>query len=148
MEALGPYLALFGAAFLAATLVPAQSEVMLAWLLASGGHDWLLLLTAATAGNVLGSIVNWILGRSIERFRDRKWFPVDRKSLERAEGWYARWGKWSLLLSWLPIVGDPLTLVAGLLRTPFATFVTLVFIAKAGRYSAIAWGVAATSAAA
>jgi membrane protein YqaA with SNARE-associated domain len=89
----GPYLALFGAAFLAATLVPARSEVMLAWLLASGLHDWRLLLAAATAGNVLGSIVNWLLGRSIERFRDRKWLPVRRKALERAEKWYARWGK-------------------------------------------------------
>lgn len=145
VDSLGPLAALFGAAFLAATLVPAQSELLLAYLLSTGEQDWLLLLAVATAGNVLGSIVNWFLGRSVERFRDRRWFPVNPKALDRAERGYARWGKWSLLLSWVPIIGDPLTLVAGLLRTPFLTFVTLVLIAKGGRYLAIAWGIAATA---
>lgn len=145
VDPLGPYAALFGAAFLAATLVPAQSELLLAYLLASGRHDWLRLLAVATAGNVLGSVVNWFLGRSIERFRDRRWFPVGSKALDRAERGYARWGKWSLLLSWVPIIGDPLTLVAGLLRTPFVAFVALVLVAKGGRYCAIAWGIAATA---
>jgi membrane protein YqaA with SNARE-associated domain len=144
-DSLGPFAALFGAAFLAATLVPAQSELLLAYLLTTGEQNWMLLLVVATAGNVLGSIVNWFLGRSIERYRDRRWFPVSSKALDRAERGYARWGKWSLLLSWVPIIGDPMTLVAGLLRTPFPTFVILVLIAKGGRYGAIALGVAAAA---
>ena len=144
-DPLGPFAALFAAAFLAATLIPAQSEFLLAYLLASGEHDWLLLLIVATAGNVLGSVLNWFLGRSIERYRERRWFPVKPEALDRAKRGYARWGKWSLLLSWVPIIGDPLTLVAGLLRTRFLTFVTLVLIAKGGRYAAIAWGVAAAT---
>jgi membrane protein YqaA with SNARE-associated domain len=144
-DSLGPFAALFATAFLAATLLPAQSELLLGYLLVSGQQSWILLLAVATAGNVLGSIVNWLLGRSIERFRNRPWFPVDAKALERAERAYARWGKWSLLLSWVPIIGDPLTLVAGLLRTPFPTFLGLVLLAKGGRYGAIAWGVAAAA---
>ena len=133
-----PYISLFGVAFLAATIFPAQSELLLAYLLRSGEHNWALLLAVATVGNVLGSVVNWLLGRSIERFRNSRWFPVSNKALERAERWYRRWGKWSLLLSWAPLIGDALTVIAGVLRTPFVTFVTLVLIAKAGRYGVIA----------
>ena len=138
------YVSLFGAAFLAATIFPAQSELLLAYLLRSGEHSWWLLLAVATLGNVLGSVVNWLLGRSLERFRHRRWFPVSNKSLERAESWYRRWGKWSLLLSWTPLIGDALTVVAGVLRTSLATFLTLVLIAKAGRYGVIALAVAGT----
>ena len=137
-----PYFSLFGVAFLAATIFPAQSELLLAYLLRSGEHSWALLLAVPTLGNVLGSVVNWLLGRSIERFRNSRRFPVSNKSLERAERWYRRWGKWSLLLSWAPLIGDALTVIAGVLRTPFVTFVTLVLIAKAGRYSVIALVVA------
>lgn len=97
-----------------------------------------LLLLVATGGNVLGSVVNWLLGRFIEHFRDRPWFPVSEQKLARAEAWYRRFGIWSLLLSWVPVIGDPLTVVAGLLRTPFATFLILVTIAKAGRYAVLA----------
>lgn len=128
------YAALFGTAFLAATILPAQSELLFAYLLRSGEDDWRLLLVAATAGNVLGSAVNWLLGRMIERFRGRRWFPVGDRALAQAERWYGRWGKWSLLLSWAPVVGDALTVIAGVLRTPFLTFLSLVLIAKAGRY--------------
>ena len=138
----GTYLSLFFAAFLAATIFPAQSELLLAYLLPSREHDWALLLATATIGNVLGSVVNWLLGRTVERFRDRRWFPVSNKSLERAEHWYSRWGKWSLLLSWAPVVGDALTVAAGMLRTPLATFLALVFIAKSGRYALVALAVA------
>ena len=137
-----PYLSLFAVAFLAATVFPAQSELLLVYLLRSGEHSWWLLLTVATLGNVLGSIVNWILGRSIERFQRRRWFPVSNRALERAEHWYRRWGKWSLLLSWAPLIGDALTVIAGVLRMPFATFLALVVIAKAGRYGVVALAVA------
>ena len=132
-----PYLALFGTAFLAATLFPAQSELVLAYLLQSRPEEWPWLLAVATIGNVIGSSVNWALGRWIEHFRDRRWFPVSRKSLDRAEAWYSRWGKWSLLLSWVPFAGDALTLIAGMLRAPFPTFLLLVSLAKFARYAAI-----------
>lgn len=138
ITALASYLALFLAAFLAATIVPAQSEAVLVGLILAGDRSLVLLLLVATTGNVLGSVVNWLLGRFIERFRDRPWFPVPRPRLAQAEAWYRRFGIWSLLLSWVPIIGDPLTVVAGVLRTPFLTVLVLVTIAKAGRYVALA----------
>jgi membrane protein YqaA with SNARE-associated domain len=99
----------------------------------------------ASIGNTAGSAVNWLLGCSVERFRHRRWFPVDEASLDRAQGWYRRYGRWSLLLSWVPIVGDPLTVVAGVMREPFPVFLLLVSAAKTGRYLALAaatlsWG--------
>ena len=142
MNDFGPYAALLGVSFLSATLLPAQSEIMLAYLHASGHYGWSLLLITAIIGNVAGSAVNWLLGRGIERYCERRWFPVSSTALERAERWCTRWGKWSLLLSWAPIIGDPLTLIAGTLRTPFPTFLVLVSIAKAGRYALIAWALA------
>nr|WP_210314901.1 YqaA family protein [Rhizobium sp. AQ_MP] len=126
------------AAFLAATIVPAQSEAVLVGLILAQDQPVMLLLLVATAGNVLGSVVNWLLGRFIEHFRDRPWFPVPPAKLARAEAWYRRFGIWSLLLSWVPIIGDPLTVIAGVLRTPFLTFLLLVTVAKAGRYLALA----------
>lgn len=111
---------------------------MLAGLLLSGEHAVPLLLLVASAGNIGGSLVNWLLGRWAGRFRDRRWFPVKPAALARAERWYGRLGHWSLLLSWLPVVGDPLTFVAGVLRVPLAWFLLLVSIGKAGRYLALA----------
>lgn len=130
------YAGLFIAAFLAATLLPAQSEAVLVGLLTAGYRPWLLVLVASI-GNVLGSIVNWYLGRGIDHFSDRPWFPVKPAALTRAAQWYGRYGRWSLLLSWLPIVGDPLTLVAGIMRERFGVFVALVAIAKTSRYLAL-----------
>lgn len=138
ITALAAYLALFLAAFLAATIVPAQSEAVLVGLILADKQPLLLLLLVATTGNVLGSVVNWLLGRFIEHFRDRPWFPVSPEKLARAEAWYRRFGVWSLLLSWVPIIGDPLTVVAGVLKTPFLTFLALVTLAKAGRYIVLA----------
>lgn len=138
ITAFAAYTALFLAAFLAATIVPAQSEAVLVGLILAKEQPVVLLLLVATAGNVLGSVVNWLLGRFIEHFRARPWFPVSEQKLARAEAWYRRFGIWSLLLSWVPIIGDPLTVVAGLLRTPFPTFLILVTIAKAGRYAVLA----------
>lgn len=129
---------LFTAAFVAATLIPAQSEAVLAALLLAGNHPVALLLLVATVGNVLGSAVNWALGRGIEKFRHRRWFPADAAALERAQCWYQRYGRWSLLLSWAPFVGDPLTIMAGVLREPFWSFLLLVTIAKLARYLVLA----------
>ena len=132
------YLGLFTAAGLAATILPAQSEIVLAGMVLSGRYDIPALIAVASAGNVLGSLVNWVLGRSIAGFENRRWFPVSRESVARAEAWYRRYGYWSLLLSWVPVIGDPLTVVAGVLREPLPVFLTLVTIAKVGRYIAVA----------
>ncbi len=130
---------LFLAALAAATLIPAQSEAVLVALILQGAHPVWLLLAVATAGNVLGSVVNWAMGRFLIRFADRRWFPVPRHRLDQATGWYARYGRWSLLGAWLPVVGDPLTLVAGVMREPFWRFLLIVTIAKGGRYLVLAW---------
>mgnify|MGYP003492738639 FL=1 len=132
------YLTLFAAAFLAATIIPAQSEAVLTAMLVAGEQPWQTLLVVTSIGNVLGSCLNWLLGRLINRFRDRKWFPVDRTSLHKAENWYRKYGRWSLLLSWVPIIGDPLTVAAGVMREPFPVFLAIVTIAKVSRYLAIA----------
>lgn len=138
MTALSIYAGLFAAAFLAATILPAQSEALLAGLLLLDQHPVWLLVAVASVGNVLGSAVNWLLGRGIERFVERRWFPVKPSTLERASGWYRRHGKWSLLLSWAPIIGDPITIAAGVLREPFPTFLLLVAVAKTSRYLVLA----------
>lgn len=137
---------LFAAALLAATIVPAQSEALLVALVVQGECSPWLLVTVASVGNVLGSVVNWLLGRGIERFRDRRWFPVKPCALERAQGWYHRWGRWSLLLAWMPIIGDPLTVVAGTMREPLRTFLPLVAAGKVARYAVLALGATAAMA--
>ena len=129
---------LFLAALIAATILPAQSEAVLAGLLATETYSPVLLIIVAGIGNVLGSVINWLLGRGVERFRDARWFPVNAKNLDRAGRWYRKYGWWSLLLSWMPIIGDPLTVAAGIMREPFPRFLLVVTIAKFGRYIALA----------
>lgn len=129
---------LFLAALVAATILPAQSEAVLVALIAKGDVPVALLVVVATAGNVIGSVVNWLLGRFIERWRGKRWFPASEASLDRAQRWYHRFGRWSLLFAWLPIIGDPLTVVAGMLREPLASFLVLVTIGKLSRYIALA----------
>jgi len=138
MTSLSAYLGLFIAALAAATILPLQSESLLVGLLLTDEFSPTALIITACVGNVLGSVINWVLGRYIEQFRNRKWFPANEASLTRAQNWYHRYGKWSLLLSWMPIVGDPLTIIAGLLREPFPVFLLLVTIAKTGRYLVLA----------
>lgn len=133
MTDIAVYAGLFFAALAAATILPMQSEVALVGLLLTDYSPW-LLLAVASLGNVLGSTINWLLGRGVERFRDRRWFPISEASLARAQDWYRRYGRWSLLLSWLPIIGDPITVAAGVMREPFPMFLLLVTIAKVGRY--------------
>lgn len=145
METAVAYLALFSISFLAATLVPAQSELVLAGMILSGNYDTALLFAVATAGNTLGSCVNWVIGRFVESFRNKRWFPVTPGTLAKAEAWYRKWGMWSLLLSWAPVIGDALTLVAGLLRVRLLPFVLLVLLAKGGRYAVLVYSVRAVS---
>lgn len=138
-------LALFLAALAAATLVPAQSEALLVALLLAGDRTPDMLVLVATAGNVLGSAVNWGIGRLLDAQSGRRWFPVPRHRLDRAGQWYRRWGWPSLLLSWVPVIGDPITLAAGVLREPLWRFLIVVTLAKGGRYVALALGVAAVA---
>lgn len=129
---------LFLTALLAATVFPMQSEAVLTGMLVATDLAPWLLVAVASLGNVLGSVINWCLGRWIVRFEGESWFPVKRAALAKAEGWYRRYGRWSLLLSWVPLIGDPLTVVAGVLREPLPLFLLLVTIAKVGRYIVLA----------
>lgn len=132
------YLSLFATSFLAATILPFSSEAVLAGLLAGSAQSWAGLITVASIGNVLGSATNWLIGRGLSASRTHPRFPVDAVKLQRAENWYRRWGRWSLLASWIPVIGDPLTIVAGFLREPLWIFLLLVAIAKTARYIAVA----------
>ncbi len=132
------YIGLFFTALVAATILPAQSEALLVVLLVTGEYSVIALIAVASLGNVLGSVINWTLGRGLEQFRDRRWFPVSETTLEKAQGWYRRYGKWSLLASWVPIIGDPITVAAGVLKEPLPMFILLASIAKIGRYAVLA----------
>ena len=134
MFELTSYFGLFMAAFGAATLLPLQSEAVLVGMLILERYSTELLFAVATLGNVLGSAVNWYLGRSVERFRNKRWFPVSQNTLENAQRSYLRYGHWTLLLSWVPVIGDPLTLVAGVMREPLWRFLMIVTLAKGTRY--------------
>lgn len=138
MVYLAEHAGLFGAAFLAATVLSFQSEVVLLRMLLAQHYDTWALVLVANAGNTLGSCVNWLLGRLLARLEGRRWFPIERARIARAERWYRRYGRWSLLLSWLPVIGDPLTIVAGVLREPFPIFLALVALAKTARYVGVA----------
>jgi membrane protein YqaA with SNARE-associated domain len=133
------YLGLAVSACVAATLLPMQSEAALVALLAMEPRAVYSLVLVASLGNVLGSQINWWLGGQLQRWQSRRWFPATPAQLERAQQWYHRYGHWSLLLSWVPIIGDPLTLIAGVLREPFWRFTLLVSIAKVGRYAILAY---------
>jgi len=128
------YLSLFVISLLAATILPFSSELTLAGLMATANYDNSLLLIIASLGNVLGSVVNWILGFYSRKISKKKWFPFKSEQIEKSSKWFNKFGRWSLLFAWMPIVGDPLTLAAGLLRVKFVEFLILVTIGKVSRY--------------
>lgn len=134
MDAMDAYIGLFFSAFLAATIVPAYSEIVLAGLV-TAGHDPLALWLWASLGNTLGSAVNWALGRYLLHFKDHKWFPFKEENLGMSQRWFQKYGVWSLLLAWMPIGGDALTFIAGMMRVRFLVFITLTAIGKATRYA-------------
>lgn len=135
---------LFVAAFLAATPIPFQSEVVFLAMQAAGWPPALLTLVASL-GNTLGSCVTYALGRWLADQRDHRWFPLGPAQLARAEVWWGRWGVWLLLMSWAPF-GDAIVALSGVLRVRFAVFLLLVALAKTGRYIALGWlGAAALS---
>ena len=131
------YLSLFIISFLAATILPFSSELTLAGLMATSNYDNSLLLIIASLGNVLGSVVNWTLGFYSRKLSKKKWFPFKDEQIESSSKWFNKFGRWSLLFAWVPIIGDPLTLAAGLLRVKFIEFLILVTIGKVSRYLVI-----------
>ncbi len=128
------YLLLFLSAFGAATILPFSSEIAFIGLLEQDyAPFWVWLI--ATTGNSLGSAVNWVLGRFLTRFEERSWFPFKPASLHRAQVWFQKYGVWSLLLAWLPVVGDALTFVAGVMKVRIEVFLILTTIGKGARYA-------------
>ena len=125
---------LFLSSFLAATIFPAQSELVLASLNIADNHDKFLLVVIATTGNVLGALVNWFIGYYLIKFKNKKWFPIQKRKIDKYSRFYQKWGVWSLLLAWMPIIGDPLTIIAGIFKTNIWLFLTLVTIGKLSRY--------------
>lgn len=130
------YFTLFLVSLAAATILPAYSEVMFAGMLAAG-YEPLALWAWATAGNTLGSAVNWALARYLLHFQDRPWFPFRPDRLGRAQHWFQRYGVWSLLMAWAPVGGDALTFVAGFMRVRFDVFILLTGIGKGLRYAVL-----------
>lgn len=137
MLVISSLLGLFVAAFIAATIVPFQSEVVFVALQVAKTVPVWALITVASIGNTLGALVNYYIGQGITRFEGKRWFPATPAQMARAEAWFARWGIWVLLFSWLP-VGDVMTVVAGVMRTPVWLFLFLVGIAKTSRYVGLA----------
>ena len=133
---------MFFAAFVAATPVPFQSELVFLGLLAAGWPVTALIFVASV-GNILGSCVTYALGRGFALYQTHRWFPLTPPQMARAEGWFQRWGLWVLLLSWAP-GGDMAVAMAGVLRVPVWQFLVLITLAKTGRYAVVGWlGVAA-----
>jgi len=135
------YLSLFFLSFLAATLIPTSSELTLAALLSTNNFNSLGLLATASFGNILGSVFNWLLGFYLLKHVNKKWFPFNEKQVVSASKWFNKFGVWSLLFAWLPIIGDPLTFIAGILRVRFLIFLILVSVGKFLRYLLIYYSV-------
>ena len=133
------YLSLFVAAFLAATILPAQSEAGLAGLVILGQYNVFWLITVASAGNILGAVVNYVIGAGVVSVRRHRWWPETGQVGQRLTVFYHRYGAVTLLLSWVPIIGDPLTLLAGMMRLSFPVFLCLVSVAKITRYLVVVW---------
>jgi membrane protein YqaA with SNARE-associated domain len=132
---------LFWAAFLSATILPGSSEAALIALMAMGSSSIVVLVLVATVGNTLGSVINWLLGLFVERWRDHPRFPVKHTDYIKYQSWYQKWGVWSLLLAWVPVIGDPLTVMAGVMRTPLWLFILVTGVGKLARYIVVAGAV-------
>jgi len=130
------YLSLFFTALIAATLFPLSSEALLVTLLYQQ-YSPLLLWLVATSGNTLGSCINWYLGKQCLHWQDKKWFPFKPAQLTHAQQGFQRYGLVSLLFAWIPVIGDPLTFFAGVMRIRFWQFFVLVAIGKSLRYALV-----------
>ena len=138
------YLTLFFSALVAATILPAQSEAVLVWHITNTPAQAFMFVTVATLGNVLGAVINWGIGRvingGINSGINRGWVAkiAPPEKLKKAEAMYRRYGRFSLLASWVPFIGDPLTVIAGVFREPLWSFLLIVTIAKSCRYIVLA----------
>ena len=117
-----------------ATIIPFGSEAYFITLLSLEKYNHFILFVVASVGNVLGSLFNWICGFYINFFIKKSWFPINNKIIDRGNKLFTKYGKWSLLISWFPLIGDPMTFAAGTLRYPIIPFLVLVSIGKVGRY--------------
>jgi membrane protein YqaA with SNARE-associated domain len=132
------YVGLFVAAFLAATILPLSSEVLLSTLLLNGFSP-IALVAVATTGNVLGSLTNYALGYWGSKGVIHRWLRMSEEEFVRAEQRFVKYGLFSLLFAWVPIIGDPLTVIAGVLRIRLLWFVMLVTVGKLLRYIVISY---------
>ena len=128
------YLSLFTISFLAATILPFSSELMLASMLSIENYNRTLLIIFSSLGNILGSVFNWLLGFYFIKLQGKSWFPFSNEQISKSTLWFRKYGQWSLLFAWVPLVGDPLTFVSGTMKTKFLTFIILVSIGKIARY--------------
>ena len=131
------YLTLFITAFISATLFPLGSEALLIYDIKEGYNIYILLFFA-TFGNSLGSVINYFLGLKGEEYLINKKL-LNEKYILKTKTYFDKYGFWSILFSWLPIIGDPITFVAGILKYDFRKFLILVIIAKFSRYLFIAF---------
>lgn len=131
------YLLIFGSAFLAATLLPFYSEVVVVSTLVLQPDNWLWIWLVASIGNTLGAAVNWAIGLYLLHFQDRRWFPFKADQLGRAQRWFQKYGVWSLLMAWAPVGGDALTFIAGTMKVRFWLFFILTLIGKSARYAVV-----------
>jgi len=130
------YFFVFFSALAAATFLPLSSEIAAIVAIQTGHTPWVIWLVASL-GNTLGSVINWGLGRYLEKFKQRSWFPFNDKQLEDGQYTFNRYGLWALLFAWVPIIGDALTLIAGVMKVKLWLFILLVAIGKSVRYAII-----------
>jgi membrane protein YqaA with SNARE-associated domain len=134
MSSIEVYIILFTSSFASSTILPGHSEITLTALITQKKYDIFYLVFFASLGNILGSVLNWYLGLYFLKFKNKKWFPFKENHINKVSKSFLKYGKWSLLLSWVPFIGDALTLVAGMFRVPLHQFIIIVSVAKIGRY--------------
>ncbi|RPJ12195.1 MAG: DedA family protein [Deltaproteobacteria bacterium] len=132
------YPALFLLSFLASTLIPLGSEWLLVTLIVQGFAP-LPVVLVASAGNLMGACTSYGIGVCGSTFLTTRILRMGDRERVRAERFFAKYGIWSLLLSWLPVIGDPLCVVAGMMKLGFGRFALLVATGKVVRYAAVAW---------
>lgn len=131
------YLYLFLTALISATLFPLGSEALLVYDITQEYNVYWLLFFA-TVGNSLGSVINYYLGLKGEEFLERKKY-LKKENIQKYKNIFDRFGGFALLLSWMPLIGDPITFVAGILKYDIKKFILLVVLAKFLRYAFIAY---------
>ena len=134
MSSIEVYIILFTSSFASSTILPGHSEITLIALITQKKYEVFYLVFFASLGNILGSVLNWYLGLYFLKFKNKKWFPFKENHINKVSKSFLKYGKWSLLLSWVPFIGDVLTLVAGMFRVPLNQFVVIVSLAKVSRY--------------